>query len=107
MVRDNTHQGQWDTKKLAQIAQLWGAQEVKDWAVGVKWDTEAYIKSAIPELANLGEEKTLKEILDQEGKLARERIIITFPPERKAEVARLLGVDDLKKVLYGIEEFEK
>lgn len=104
MVRDNTHTGEWDAAKLAEIASSWGADTVSGWGTGVKWDAEQYVKSSIPELANLGEEKTLKEILDEEGRLARERIIITFPPERKADVAKFLGMDALKKVLYRFEE---
>jgi hypothetical protein len=104
MVRDNTHTGEWDAAKLAEIASSWGADTVSGWGTGVNWDAEQYVKSSIPELANLGEEKTLAEILDEEGKLARERVIITFPPERKAEVAKFLGMDAMKKVLYRFEE---
>ena len=70
----------------------------------MSWDAEQFVKSSIQELAGLGDEKTLKDILDEEGALARERVIITFPPERKAEVAKLLGMDTLKKVLYRFEE---
>ena len=107
MVRDNTHSGEWDTAKLAEIASKWGGDEVSSWGTGVTWDAEAFVKSSIPELAGLGEEKTLQEILDEEGALARERVIITVPPERKSEVAKLLGMDTLKKVLYRFEDLQQ
>ena len=105
MIRDNTHTGEWEAVKLAEIASTWGSDKVQDWGGGtLSWDAEQFVKSSIQELAGLGDEKTLKDILDEEGALARERVIITFPPERKAEVAKLLGMDTLKKVLYRFEE---
>lgn len=107
MIRDNTHAGVWDNVKLAEIASKWGSDNVKNWASDVKWDADAFVKSTIPELAGLGEEKQLAEILEEEGKLARERVIITFPPEKKNDVAKLLQLDAIKKVLYRIEEIEK
>lgn len=108
MIRDNTHTGEWEAVKLAEIASTWGSDKVQDWGGGaLSWDAEQFVKSSIPELAGLGDEKTLKEILDEEGALARERVIITFPPERKAEVAKLLGMDALKKVLYRFEDLQQ
>ena len=104
MIRDNVHTGEWDDKKLAAIAKEWGGAKLKSWAPDAKWDADAFVKNAIPELANLGEEKSLAEILEEEGKLARERIIITYPPERRNEIAKFLHVDSLKKVMYRFEE---
>ena len=106
MIRDNTHAGKWDSARLAEIAAKWGSDNVKKWATDIKWDADTFVKNSIPELAALGAEKTLNEILDEEGALARERIIITFPPEKKQEVADLLGLDTIKKVLYRLEEIK-
>lgn len=73
----------------------------------LKWDSEEFVKTTIPELAGLGEEKTLAEILNEEGALARERVIITYPPEKKDEICKLLGLEKLQKVMYRIEELQK
>lgn len=104
MVRDNTHSGEWSPKKLAAIAAQWGGDIVKSWGTGVTWDAEEFVKTTIPELAGLGEEKELAEILNEEGSLARERIIITFASEDKQKIAEFLHLDTVKKVLYRFEE---
>lgn len=109
MVRDNTHTGEWDAAALSKIAAQWGSDTVHGWggAENLKWDSTEFVKETIPELAGLGEEKTLAEILNEEGQLARERVIITFPPEKKNDVCALLGIAKMGKVMYRIEELEK
>lgn len=109
MVRDNTHTGEWDEKALSKIAAQWGSDVVHGWGgvENLKWDSEEFVKTTIPELAGLGEEKTLAEILNEEGALARERVIITYPPEKKDEICKLLGLEKLQKVMYRIEEIQK
>lgn len=109
MVRDNTHSGVWDSKALSKIAAQWGGDNMKKWAGSeqLKWDSEEFVKETIPELAGLGEEKTLDAILNEEGALARERVIITFPSEKKGEIADMLGLDKVAKVVYRFEELRK
>lgn len=49
------------------------------------------------------EPEALEEIIST-YKTNRERIIITYPEDKKAEVIRILGVKELSKIVYTIEE---
>lgn len=49
------------------------------------------------------EPEALQEVISS-FKPERERVIITYPEERKAEVAALLNVKEIQKVVYSFEE---
>lgn len=49
------------------------------------------------------EPEALEEIIST-YKTNRERIIITYPEDKKAEVTRILGLKELSKIVYTIEE---
>lgn len=50
MIKDNTHAGEWDDKKLQEITAKWGGQKVLDWGVDKKLlrpDKEEYTHNLV------------------------------------------------------------
>lgn len=102
-IKDNAGFGEWDFDLLAND---WDADLLCDWGVDVpNVDTSAPIGGLPAELQ--GRDIMPDELPDiqGDGETAVERIIIVFPKERAGELAELLGVEELKKTLYRIEEF--
>ena len=49
------------------------------------------------------EPETLQEVISS-FKPERERVIITYPEEKRAEIAKMLGITEVNKVVYSLEE---
>lgn len=102
-IKDNAGFGEWDFDLLGNE---WDAGLLCDWGVDVpNVDTSVPIGGLPAELQ--GRDIMPDELPDiqGDGETAVERIIIVFPKERAGELAELLGVEELKKTLYRIEEF--
>lgn len=44
------------------------------------------------------------EIIKGDGKTLMERVIVVYPKEREGEIAKLLGIEKIDKVVYNIDE---
>lgn len=59
------------------------------------------------ELKGVQLEPTPFERIEGDGKTLMERVIIVYPKEREQEVAQLLGLESITKVLYTLDEIKK
>lgn len=83
-----------------------------DYVVDLPTTTLPAGKATVEEIVeNLPEElretKLEPEVLENvisSFKTARERVIITFPEEKRAEMTKMLGLKELSKIVYTIEE---
>lgn len=124
IIADNASFGEWDFDKLANE---WDAEDLCSWGVDV-WqpekttfgsgspaapagdltgeeDEDTFDPSALP--AELqGEDINPDDLPKIEGsnETAMERIIIVFPKSRAEEVAQLVGLPSIDKVVYNIDE---
>ena len=119
-IKDNGHFGQWDYDILANE---WD-EPLADWGVPA-WDPEPLFSPASsaaqsapggqpapqgvegilpPELEGIQLTPDHLATLTGDGKTEFDRIIIVFPPARRQELADLLRLKSLDKVLYKIEE---
>lgn len=89
IVKDNVNFGQWDWDALENFSQ----DDLRDWGV----QTWASLQPLT--LSSGAPEQPSKTTTD-----TRERIIIIFPRERKAEVERLLALPSPSKPVYKISE---
>ncbi len=125
VIADNASFGEWDYDKLANE---WDATDLVSWGVDV-WQPEPPIKSA----AGAGDPNTLAQHESEEtpsfdgtnlppelqgqdinpadlpkiegsNEVAMERIIIVYPKDRTAEIAQLVGLESIAKVVYNIDE---
>lgn len=127
IIKDNVSFGKWDWDMLANE---WETDKLIDWGMDVwipntSFDTgvgqagqyggdtaesenshsEAADTSALPEEL-IGRDispDTLPKI-EGDDETAMERIIITYPRNRESEVAQLIGLPSIDKVVYNIEE---
>ncbi len=111
-MKDNGTYGKWDYDTLANE---WSDLPLGDWGVPA-WDTAAPAPapSQQPPIAgaeNLPAELQGKDIdpddlpkVQGDDEVAMERVIIVFPRERTAEMASLLGIPSIDKVVYNISE---
>lgn len=113
IIADNASFGEWDYDKLAD---QWDAKELQSWGVDVWAPDEGFSSapsggssavdpSALP--AELqGKDINPDDLPKMEGsdETAMKRVIICYPEEREEEVAALLGLDELDKVVYSIDE---
>lgn len=83
-----------------------------DYVVDLPTSTLPAGKATVEEIVeNLPEElretrlepETLQEVISS-FKPERERVIITYPENRASEIALMLGVTDIQKVVYSLEE---
>lgn len=124
IIADNASFGEWDFDKLANE---WEAEDLCSWGVDI-WqpekasfgvsgsttnagdlngeeDEDAFDTSGLP--AELqGEDISPADLPKIEGsdETAMERVIIVYPKERMGEVARLLGLERIDKVVYSIND---
>lgn len=123
IIADNASFGEWDFDKLANE---WDAEDLYSWGVDV-WqpekttfsggspapsgnlngveDEETFDPSGLP--AELqGEDIDPDDLPKIEGsnETAMERIIIVFPKNRSEEIAQLVGLAHVDKVVYNIDE---
>ncbi len=89
IVKDNVNFGQWDWDALENFSQ----DDLRDWGV----QTWASLQPLT--LSSGAPDQQAKDTKDM-----RERIIIIFPREQKAEVERLLGLPSPGKPVYKISE---
>lgn len=125
VIADNASFGEWDYDKLANE---WESDDLNSWGVDV-WKPEPPIQtgggsnnnaSALAEAeqegtqfdqTNLPEELQGQDInpadlpkIEGDGQVAMERIIIVYPKDRAAEIAQLIGLEGIEKVVYNIDE---
>lgn len=123
IIADNASFGEWDYDKLANE---WDAEDLNSWGLDV-WQPEPPMRSGgdpnelaqhegneglppfdptnlPPELQ--GQNLTPDDLPKIEGnnEVAMERIIIVYPKERTQEIAALVGLDAIDKVVYNINE---
>ena len=102
IIADNASFGTWDYERLANE---WDAEELTSWGVDVwKPDEEVDTNDLPPELQGI--DINPGDLPDIQGtdEVAMERIIIVYPKERADEVAQLIGIGNIDKVVYSIEE---
>lgn len=109
IIKDNASFGNWDWDALANE---WDADELSDWGVDV-WRDEPQATTFdggtetgnLPEeLAGLDLDADPLENLQGDDETAVERIIIVYPKEREQELAQLVGLEKIEKVVYHIDE---
>ncbi len=125
IIADNASFGEWDYDKLANE---WDTQDLVSWGVDV-WQPDPPLKSNSgidvqntltqheleekptfnapnlpPELQ--GQDLVPDDLPKIEGsnEVALERILIMYPKDRAAEIAHLVGLESIKKVVYDIDE---
>ncbi len=128
IIADNASFGEWDYDKLANE---WDAEDLVNWGVDV-WRPEPIQFSGTSTAAPASASGELPDEEDAEGEFdpsglpaelqgadinpddlpkiegsnetAMERIIIVFPKDRSEEIARLVGLEKIDKVVYNIDE---
>lgn len=124
VIADNSSFGEWDYDKLANE---WNNEELNSWGLDV-WQpetpqygnggskteelTNAETGEHIPfDGSNLPQELQGQDInpddlpkIEGSNETAMERIIIVYPKERSDEVASLVGLSKIEKVVYNIDE---
>lgn len=120
VIADNASFGEWDFDKLANE---WEATDLTSWGVDV-WLPEQTTMGGnyTPTTTNAGDEQPFDgsnlppELQGQDldtnnlpkiegdNEVAMERIIIVYPKERAGEVAQLVGLSAIDKVVYNINE---
>lgn len=116
VIKDNGSFGQWDMDALANE---WDDLPLDDWGAP-EWDTEplytpppgtnpqtgsAGIAGILPEELT-GVDLTPDDLPKIEGTdvVAMERVIIVYPKEREKDIAQLLGLEAIAKVIYKADE---
>lgn len=127
VIADNASFGEWDYDKLANE---WDSDDLNSWGVDV-WKPEppmqtgggasgnaASLAQAEQEAggtqfdpSNLPPELQGQDInpddlpkIEGENETAMERIIIVYPKDRAAEIAQLVGLESIDKVVYNIND---
>lgn len=108
IIKDNSSFGAWDWDALANE---WEPEQLEDWGVDV-WQPQQYEGTASPDdVFNLPPELDGVDInpddlpkIEGDDETAMERIIIVYPKEREAELAKLIGLNEIQKVVYNITE---
>lgn len=101
---DNVSSGDWDYDKLDQ----WDAEQLQDWGVGVEMpDFNNSDDSNLPtELQGRDLMPGTLEKLQGNDNTLMQRVIICYKPEQAKQVAEMLGLDDIEKVLYRFDELK-
>ncbi len=126
IIADNASFGEWDYDKLANE---WDTNDLNSWGVDV-WNPDPPMKQGAGQqagnAANLAEHENEEAQFDGsnlppelqgqdldpnnlpkiegDNEVAMERIIIVYPKERAGEVAQLVGLGAIDKVVYNINE---
>ena len=118
IIADNASFGEWDYDALANE---WDAEDLNSWGVDV-WRPDAVQFGGAPEPAAdetidptalppelQGVDINPDDLPKIEGsdETLMERVIIVYPKEREGEIASLLGLEKIEKVLYNIDEVGK
>lgn len=127
IIADNASFGEWDYDKLANE---WEAEDLNSWGVDV-WQPDPPMKSGgsgtgnaselekhesdepqpqfdptnlPPELQGQDLDPNNLPKIEGNNEVAMERIIIVYPKDRAAEIAQLVGLEAIDKVVYNIDE---
>ncbi len=118
IIKDNVSFGQWDWTLLDKD---WDTADLGDWGMDVwtpaptEWSgngneggaggTESPVGGVLPPELQ-GQDLTPDELpkLQGEDEVANERVIIVYPAERAQELAEILGLESIEKVVYHIDE---
>ncbi len=125
IIADNASFGEWDYDKLANE---WEADDLNSWGVDV-WQPEPPLRSGgggdpsglaqaegedpqptidqtalPPELQGQDLDPTSLPKIEGSNEVAMDRIIIVYPKARAAEIAELVGLESIDKVVYSIDE---
>lgn len=128
IIADNASFGEWDYDKLANE---WNNDDLNSWGVDV-WKPEPPMPQShgagAPSVDNAADlaEKEHEETFDPsnlppelqgqdidpadlpkiegDNEVAMERIIIVYPKDRAAEIAHLVGLESIEKVVYNIND---
>lgn len=120
IIKDNVQFGQWDYDKLAN---QWDNAHLNEMGMDV-WDTtptfeplqgggtattngdedEAFNGALPPELQGVDLDPADLPKIEGTDETARERIIIVYKKEQAADLAELLGVTDVSKVVWTLDE---
>lgn len=121
IIADNASFGEWDYDALANG---WDSKDLVSWGVDV-WDSEPETQSGGTTTGggtnnnvgggintdNLPEELQGQDIDPDElpkiqgsDEVAMERVIIVYPKDKAAEVATMLGLETIEKVVYNFNE---
>lgn len=105
VIKDNGSFGAWDYDALANE---WDDNPLGDWGIPV-WNTPTPpISPILPEELE-GQDLTPGALPRIEGtdETAMERVIVSFRKEQEAEVAALLGLRSIDRVLYRFDELNQ
>lgn len=119
VITDNASFGEWDYDKLANE---WDADELCSWGVDV-WRPDPALPTSSSNYtpnnngesefdpSNLPDELLEQDInpdelpkIEGDNQTLMERIIIVYPKERAEEVARMVGLEKIEKVVYNVKE---
>jgi hypothetical protein len=120
IIKDNVSFGQWDWTMLDNE---WDTADLGDWGMDVwtpaptEWNgnngsgvsasggSVSPVDGVLPPELQ-GQDLTPDELpkLQGEDEVANERVIIVYPAERAQELAEMLGLESIEKVVYHIDE---
>lgn len=97
IIADNASFGEWDYDKLANE---WDNEDLANWGVDV-WQPEPPMPAGGKAGGNNADDLPKIEGKDE---TLMERVILVYPKERAEEVAQMLGLPKIDKVVYNITE---
>ena len=114
IIKDNVSFGQWDWTILDKE---WDTSDLGDWGMDV-WIPTDWGKPAgggnagggfdggtlPPELQGQDIEPDELPKIEGDDDVAMERVIIVYPKEREQDIAQMLGLESVEKVVYNINE---
>lgn len=103
IIKDNVNVGDWDWMQL----EAWDEQQLQDWGVGVEMPDFGNSEQNLPEELQ-GRNLIPDELEKLQGRdeTLMQRVIITYKPEQEKQVAELLGLDEIEKVMYKFDELK-
>ena len=122
IIKDNVSFGQWDWTMLDNE---WDTKDLGDWGMDVwtpaptEWNgnngsgvsasggSASSVDGVLPPELQ-GQDLTPDELpkLEGDNETANERVIIVYPADRAQELADLLGLESIEKVVYSIDELQ-
>lgn len=108
IIKDNSSFGAWDWDVLANE---WEAEQLEDWGVDV-WQPQQQESTSSPDdVFNLPPELDGVDInpddlpkIEGDDETEYQRIILVYKPEEAEKLAALLGVENIDKIVYKVEE---
>lgn len=103
IIKDNVNVGEWDWMQL----EAWDEQQLQDWGVGVDMPDFGNSEQNLPEELQ-GRDLNPDELEKLQGSdnTLMQRVIITYKPEQAKDVADMLGLDEIEKVVYKFDELK-